>query len=198
MPGDEDLEAELARLRAENESLKRRAQRRSSPTRRSPPSTGAPVPTEPARSSRADQPIDLMIEALGLEIAEIKKKGGSTSIDLVGGVLISSSNGRHIYQFPFTDSISLSDETPIKIRFGELEASGSIVSVRDGTIVLRLDEHLGPRLPRVRLIADDSFLMERLVERLQQVKSKQAVFNFEAGLRILGASPIKTLKTYVM
>ena len=50
MQGDEDISAEIARLGAENELLKRRAQRRSHPSKKKAP------PPEPARAPGAGQP----------------------------------------------------------------------------------------------------------------------------------------------
>lgn len=188
---EEELRAEIERLRAENERLKRTKRGRPSPR------VSRPNPPDQARESRASQPLDLMIEALGLEIAAIKKKGGSSStVDLVGGIFVAVSNGNYIYRFPFTGELRLRD-TPIRLQFGLLEADGLIVSVGEGFVVVALESDLGPRLPRVRLIVDDSFLVERLRERLQQVKLGEATFNMASALRILGSSLIRVAKADV-
>jgi hypothetical protein len=138
-----------------------------------------------------------MIEALGLEIATIKKSGGSTTVELFNGTLVSESNGTYIYRFPLKEELQLRDDTPIRIHFGQQETDGSIVSVGEGVLVLALEENLGTRLPHVRLIADDSFLVERLRDRLQQVQSGEARFNMAAASRVIGASPIKPGKAQV-
>jgi hypothetical protein len=138
-----------------------------------------------------------MIEALGLEIAAIKKKGGSSAtVDLVGGMFVAVSNGNYIYRFSFTGELRLRD-TPIRVQFGQQEVDGLIASVGKGFVVLALERDLGPRLPRVRLIVDDSFLVEKLKERLQQVKLGEATFNMASALRILGVSPIRAAKADV-
>jgi hypothetical protein len=188
MERDKDILAEIDRLRAENDRLRKKTQRRSNPTVR-------PAPP-PSQQPASDSPMDLMIAALDVEVAAVKKKGGSTSIDLTGGVLASSSNNGYIYRFPFSDVLDLRDDTPIKVQFGQLEANGVIVSAGNGVIVLSLEEDLGPRLPRVRLVGDDSFLLERLLQRLQQVRSKEVSFNTESALRILGkAVRVNTFET---
>src|ERR1035438_6973784 len=161
---EEELRAEIERLRAENERLKRPARGRSSPR------VSRPSPPDQARKSGDGQPLDLMIEALGLEIAAIKKKGGSSAtVDLLGGMFVAVSNGNYIYRFPFTGELRLRD-TPIRVQLGQQEVDGLIVSVGKGFVVVALEKDLGPRLPRVRLIVDDSFLVEKLRDRLQQVK----------------------------
>lgn len=142
MPNEEELLAEIERLRAENERLKRPRRGRSAPSVSRP----SPRPDQ-ARESGDSQPLDLMIEALGLEIAAIKKKGGSSAtVDLVGGMFVAVSNGNYIYRFPFTGELRLRD-TPIRVQFGQQEVDGLIVSVGEGFVVLALEKDLGPRLP---------------------------------------------------
>ncbi len=147
--------------------------------------------------SGSGQPLDLMIEALGLEVAAIKKKGGSTSVDLAGGVFAAMSNDSFLYRFPCFEEVRLRDDTPIRVQFGQHDVDGSVVSAGEGVVVLALEEDLGPRLPHVRVIADDSFLIERLLDRLRQVRSGEAPFNMVAALRVIGASPIRATKADV-
>ena len=45
-------------------------------------------------------PLSTMIEALGLEVAAIKKSGGSMSIELFGGTFVALTNGQYLYKFP--------------------------------------------------------------------------------------------------
>ena len=51
---------------------------------------------------------------------------------------------------------------------------------------------LGPKIAAARLVANDSFLVERLKERLEKVRSGEAQFNRQAGDRVLGLSPVRT------
>ncbi|HNO78105.1 MAG TPA: hypothetical protein PKN33_08590 [Phycisphaerae bacterium] len=93
-----------------------------------------------------------MIEALGLEMAAIKKSGGSILIELI---------------------------------------AGTVVSLKDGILVVALEEDLGPKLARVRLIADDSFLVQRLKDRLGEVQSGEAQFNAASADREIGQGEIQ-------
>ncbi|MFH1748526.1 MAG: AAA domain-containing protein [Planctomycetota bacterium] len=133
-----------------------------------------------------------MLEALGLEIAAIKKSGGSTSIDLLGGTFVACTNRQYIYRFPLTEEVRLRDDTPIRIQFGQQEVEGSVVSLKDGVLILALEEDLGPKLPRVRLVADDSFLIQRLKDRLEQVQSGEAQFNRTVAHRVIGLGTIQS------
>ena len=47
-----------------------------------------------ARQSTEDTPPSTMIEALGLEVAAIKKSGGSTWVELCGGTFVALTNGQ--------------------------------------------------------------------------------------------------------
>lgn len=80
-------------------------------------------------------------------------------------MFVAVSNGNYIYRFPFTGELQIRD-TPVRVQFAQQEVDGSIVSVGEGFVVVALEKDLGPRLPRVRLIRDDSFLVEKLRERL--------------------------------
>ena len=110
-------------------------------------------------------------------------------VELFGGEFVAPANRNYIYRFPLREELHLRDDTPIRIQFGQHEVDGSIVSVGEGVIAIALEENLGPRIPHARLIADDSFLIERLRDRLQQVQSGEGRFNMNAALRVIGASP---------
>ena len=63
---------------------------------------------------------------------------------------------------------------------------GSVVSLRDGVLVIALEEDLGPTIARARLIADASFLVERLKKRLEEVRGGATYFSHDAAERTLG------------
>ena len=75
------------------------------------------------------EPLDAMIEALGLEVAAIKKSGGSTSIELFGGAFVTCTNGQYVYKFLLTEEIQLRDDTPIRLQSGQQEVDGCVVSL---------------------------------------------------------------------
>ena len=132
-----------------------------------------------------------MLQALDLEIAAIKKRGGSSTSGLVGGRFIGRAEGNYLYKFPLTEELHLRDETPIRIQFDQHDVEGTVVSVTEKTLIVAVVEDLGPNIPRARLVADDSFLVERLKERLRQVESGEKHFNHTTARRVIGLEPVR-------
>ncbi|MHB8766305.1 MAG: AAA domain-containing protein [Deferrisomatales bacterium] len=133
-----------------------------------------------------------MIQALGLEIAAIRKRGGSQQILLRGGVRTGEVEGGFLYQFPFSEEKSLRDETPVRIVVGQDEANGTVVSLKEGVLVVSLDKDLGPRAASAKLVADDSFLVERLKEKLDKVASGEGRFDRASADRVIGLGKIRS------
>lgn len=127
-----------------------------------------------------------MIEALGLEIQAIKKRGGSSSVELRGGEYRGNAEGNFLYAFPITEDIYLRDESPVQVVAGKDKIEGIVVSLIDGVLVVALEEDLGPNIPFARLISDDSFLIERLKKKLEEVLSGAPTFNREKADQIIG------------
>ena len=138
------------------------------------------------------EPLQTMIAALGLETAAIKKRGGAQQILLRGGVQTGSTDSSYPYQFPFSEEKSLRDDTPVRIVVGQDEANGTVVSLKDGVLTVSLDKDLGPRIPSARLIADDSFLVERLKEKLEKVASGEARFDKGTAGRVIGLGKVRS------
>lgn len=133
-----------------------------------------------------------MIDALGLEVAAIRKKGGGTQIDLRGGERVGEAEGSWLYRFIVAEDLNLRDDTPVRVTCGQEDVSGVLVSFRDGVLVVALEKDLGPKIPAARLVANDSFLVERLKERLEKIRSGEVQFNRQAGDRVLGLTPVRT------
>ena len=91
-----------------------------------------------------------------------------------------------LYRFIVADTVNLRDDTPIRVEVSGQEVEGSVVSLRDGVLVVALEEDLGPTIARARLIADASFLVERLKKRLEEVRGGATYFNDDAAKRTLG------------
>ncbi|MFI5166165.1 MAG: AAA domain-containing protein [Thermoanaerobaculales bacterium] len=133
-----------------------------------------------------------MIDALGLEVAAIRKKGGGTQIELRGGERVGKTEGSWLYRFIVAEDVNLRDDTPVRVTCSQQEVSGVLVSFRDGVLIVALEKDMGPKIPVARLIANDSFLVERLTERLQKICSGEVHLNRQAGQRVLGLSPVRT------
>ena len=130
-----------------------------------------------------------MIEALDLEIATIRTKGGGTQVELRGGEPVGQAEGSWLYRFVVAENLNLRDDTPIRVTAGQEDVAGVLVSFRDGVLLVALEKDLGPRIASARLLADDSFLLERLKECLEKVRSGEAHFNRSSAGRVLGLTP---------
>jgi hypothetical protein len=133
-----------------------------------------------------------MIGALVLEIAAIRKKGSGTQIELRGGERIGQAEGSWLYKFVVAEDFNLRDDTPIRVIAGQEDVAGILVSFRDAVLIVSLEKDLGPQIATARLIANDAFLVERLKERLEKVRSGEAQFNRTAAQRVLGLAATRT------
>lgn len=133
-----------------------------------------------------------MIEALGLEVAAIRKKGGGTQVELRGGELVGQAESSWLYRFIVSEDLNLRDETPVRVTAGQEDVSGVLVSFRDGVLLVALEKDLAQKIPAARLVANDSFLIERLKERLEKTSSGELQFNRPSADRVLGLSSIRT------
>jgi len=139
-----------------------------------------------------DDPISKMIEALKLEAAAIRKKGGITQVELQGGERVGQVRNDWLYRFLVADDLYLPDETPVRIIAGQEDVSGVIVSFRDGILLIALEQDLGPKIPTARLVADPSFLVEQLGKRLMEVQQGEIWFRRLAADRVIGQAPSRT------
>ena len=136
-------------------------------------------------------PLDAMIEALGFEVAAIRKGGGGVQIALGGGEHVGQAESSWLYRFHVVDDLYLRDDTPVRIAAGQEDVPGILVSSRDGVLIVALEKDLGAKISSARLIANDTFLVERLKERLEKVRSGDAQFSRPSADRAIGRrSPI--------
>ncbi len=133
-----------------------------------------------------------MIEALDLEVAAIHKKGGGKQITLRGGERVGQAEGSWLYRFVVAEDLNLRDDTPISVIAGQEDVPGVLVSFRDGVLIVALEKDLGPKIAAARLEANDAFLIERLRERLEEVRKGEAQFNRLAAERVLGFADLQT------
>jgi len=133
-----------------------------------------------------------MIQALGLEVAAIRRKGGGKQVELRGGERVAQIAGSWLYKFVVPGEPVLRDETPVRVTCGQDDVSGVLVSFREGVLVVALEKDLGPKIASARLTTDDSFLVERLKEKLEKIQDGGLQFNLEAGARVLGFIAVNT------
>lgn len=127
-----------------------------------------------------------MTEALGLEIAAIQERGGGTQLELRGGERLHELEGSWLYRFLLVEDPNLRDETPVRVTAGQEDVPGMLVSFKDGVLLVALEKDLGPKIAIARLTTDDSFLIERLKGRLEEVQSGESQFARASAARTLG------------
>lgn len=133
--------------------------------------------------------LGLMITALGHEAAAIRKKGGGTQVELRDGRLVGQSDGSWVYSFDLSDEPYLRDDTPVQVSVGKEEVSGVVISLQEGVLLVALETDLGPTVPLARLISNDSFLIDRLKQRLEKVGTGDPGFNSSMAEKALGQMP---------
>lgn len=139
-----------------------------------------------------DSVLQAMISALELEVNAIRSKGGKLVIELGAGERKDKAGGSFIYVFRLTEELQLRDDTPVRVTIGADTVDGTIVSIKDGSLVLALNEDMGPRINSARIVIDEAFLIEKLKEALQDVAARKKTFNFAAAGRVLGDAPIRS------
>jgi len=127
-----------------------------------------------------------MTQALELEIRAIKKSGGMNSFELRDGEFKGSSAGNFLYAFPVTEKVYLRDDSPIQIEINQVKTDGVVVSLSEGVLVIALESNLGPHIAFARLISDDTFLMERIKEKLSEIQSHTVSFSLKKAFQTIG------------
>lgn len=137
--------------------------------------------------------ISQMLPALNDEIDALKKRGGSNSFELRGGECTGTTEGQYLYAFPFDGEITATDDSPVRIVAGNEEADGTVVSTGEGIITIALDRDLGPTIAMARVVLDDSFLIARLKDRLEEAQAgKVPIFDPIPADRVLGLATSKS------
>jgi ssDNA-binding Zn-finger/Zn-ribbon topoisomerase 1/tetratricopeptide (TPR) repeat protein len=139
--------------------------------------------------------LDEMIEALRLEVVAIREQGDDVNVELRDGECIGQAEGSWLYRFVVADDLNLRDDTPVRVTVGQDDISGEIVSYSDGVLIVALEQNLGALLPVARLMVNEAFLIERLTECLEQVRSGAAQFSQSAAERAIGLRPPRVSDT---
>jgi superfamily I DNA and/or RNA helicase/ssDNA-binding Zn-finger/Zn-ribbon topoisomerase 1 len=125
-------------------------------------------------------------EALQQEIDYIQHTGGDSKFILRNGQLVDNYGGKFIYEFITEVPIELDDDAPINIKYANESISGSIVNVNGLKVLVGLNEDIGSNIPEIVITANASFLLERLQDRINDVKSRELSFNTEMAMKTFG------------
>ncbi len=119
------------------------------------------IPVVPLKTIATD-----VSRALEDEITAAKTDAGRT-IELTDGRLLASGDNDHIYVFQAEIAVALPDDTPITLVTAEgRESRGTLLSIADFEVVLRLDEEVGDTVDRARMANEPWFILQRLSMQL--------------------------------
>ena len=126
--------------------------------------------------------------ALDIEIGEVKKRSREQTIDLMNGQLIDTAHENHIYRFPYKETFNIKEDLPIILIVGGKEVSGTVVSFANKAVTISVEESFGPKIGFAQLKMDNSFLLVRLKERLEEVGKidNKEIFNSNLSKKVLG------------
>jgi len=99
-----------------------------------------------------DTAISELVDAVECEIEAIKKRGGSNSIEVLGGPFAGQSDNKHLYVFPASKDSYVRDDCPIKIVVGEGASEGMAVAWGEDILTIASDRDFGPRIAHGRMV----------------------------------------------
>ena len=134
--------------------------------------------------------LDDMIAALDLEVTANRKSGGGFRLQLRDGEMVREADGKWLYRFALMEDAELRDDTLLIAGVNGEEIRGAVVSLRDGLLVIGLEQDLGPAIRECTITTDDSFLIATLKKRLEEVDNDASYFNKIVADRAIGHAPI--------
>jgi hypothetical protein len=119
------------------------------------------------------------------EEVEAAKRGGTNTIRLHNGRRIREIGAEHQYLFLAENVLTLPVDTPGILSLPEngLQSPATVVSIHGLAITISLRENLGPFVPEAHLQWDVTFLLLRLIERIEEFATRTNA----GGERILGS-----------
>jgi predicted kinase len=132
-----------------------------------------------------------MSDALRAEVATLRADRTLQGRAVTGGARIGTSGKRTTYAFPDVPGAGLPDDTPVRLVLDDgREVDGEVATRNDRELVVALAEDVGAMVEHAVLIADASFLLERLAARLDEVLDDEAPLALDMVARVLGEGEI--------
>ena len=127
-------------------------------------------------------------DAIDIEVEEIKKKSQEQVIEITNGSLLESNEEGHIYQFPYKEAFNIREDIPVIITIGGTETSATIVSFREKKLQISVSENYGKLIGFAQIKIDNSYLLTRLKEKIEEVTSTEDKTNFNSHMakKVLG------------
>ena len=123
--------------------------------------------------------------ALDLEIKYQKETGGRLYIIQDGMLLDNHEN--FIYRFVIDDEVSLPDGTPVRVKIGEKEFTGHVISLEGFDLILAMDQYLGAQVQEAHLFCEPWGLLEALQKRLEEIDKR----NISLAVAVLNGTPVR-------
>jgi hypothetical protein len=138
-----------------------------------------------------EKALGAMADALRTEVATLRADRTLQGRTVLGGFRVGTAGKRTTYAFPDVPGAGLPDDTPIRLVLDDgREVDGEVATRNDRELVVALAEDIGASVEHAVLIADASFLLERLAARLDEVLDDESPLDLDTVAKVLGLEPI--------
>jgi len=125
--------------------------------------------------------------ALRQEIDAARRSASGNAVGLVNGRRIAQIGGGYQYVFTIENALNLPGDMPGELRLPDrAPVDVTVISLEGLTVTLSVPDDLGAFVPAARLVTDLTFLMRKLIERIETLGDGPN----PAGERIRGALPV--------
>jgi hypothetical protein len=125
--------------------------------------------------------------ALREEITAASRSASADAVPLVNGRRIAHVGSGYQYVFSIENALNLPGDTPGDLHVpGHARMAVTVIGVDGLSITLSIPGDLGSIVPNARLVSDLSFLMRRLIERIESLADSPN----PVGERVRGALPV--------
>lgn len=124
--------------------------------------------------------------ALSDEIAAAKALGGR-KVPLTNGRYIGPRGDDHIYSFTTDAELKFPDDSPIELEVKQKNIKGYILSISQYDLILSLMDYVGDTVPFARMSTEPWFLLQKLQERLEEIRVRAQSRDYVLVERLLGS-----------
>lgn len=110
-------------------------------------------------------------EGVRSELAALEKDGGAQSYEVLSGKLVDSTGpNQAIYQFIIADGTRIPEDATGRLKAGNDEYAASVIGQQANRIQLHIEGRAPapPAIPRAMLVIDDTALLRRLADILEE------------------------------
>lgn len=132
------------------------------------------------------------MQALAEEIQAIQNGNGGSTITVYDGSFVRREGRFFVYKFTTESLLASIEDAETRVRVGEIECNGHIVSVQGSEVAVAIERDFGETIPEAKLKTDASALLEALRKRFEEVLSGQRSLDMRLGQRLFGFAPTTT------